>query len=379
MTIYSLQKTSLLSMLPMCVAAVLMLLCFSNWASASNENNDITEAFKEAYASYEAFAEKNEFRQALPAAKNALELGEELFGEDHENVAALTYNYGSNLLEVRDDQAKNVLKLAVKRYEKVYGKDSPELIPPLMDLGNAAARPNDSSGQQKYFNRALKLAEREYGKDSIRYAKLSIKAGIGILDRSQTRDAEKYLQSGYEVLSLEEGETSQDLGLAAFYLGKLQLASKNYSVSEGYFITALSVFQADEGKGTHPAELLAHAFLVQVYEELDKSDLATEHCLAIGRMTPYGSQQDYLPLYKSVIFPVRAQRQGKEGQVLIEFTVDASGFVREPRVIDLKGFDYFGQAALDSVVQWRYAPRFVDGKPTVTENVKHIVTFKLSD
>lgn len=379
MTIYSLQRMNLLSMLPGTLAALLMLLCFSNGVSAAEEKDDITEAFKEAYASYEAFAQKNEFRQALPEARKALELGEELFGEDHENVAALTYNYGSNLLEVKDDQAKKVLKLAVKRYEKLYGKDSPELIPLLMDLGDASAEIYDSSGQKKYINRALKIAEQEYGKDSIRYGRLSIQAGIGILGRSRTSDAEKYLQSGYEILALEEGETSQDLGLAAFNLGKLQLSSKNYSASEDYFLTALSVFQGDEEKGTHPAELLTHAFLVQVYEELNESDLATEHCLAIGRMTPYDSQQDYMPLYKSAIFPKRAQRQGKEGRVLIEFTVDASGFVREPRVVELEGANDLGQAALDSVVQWRYAPRFVDGKPTATENVKHIVTFQLSD
>ena len=373
-------KTTFVSVLPSALAATLMLLCFTNWVSAAEDNDAKIEAYNEAYASYKALIEKGDFRQAIPEAEKALELGEELFGEDHKNVALLTDNYAYYLYKAGDDRAEKVLKLAVERYEKLYGKESPELIPLFMNLGDSVGGRSHRYKQQKYLNKALKLAEQAYSKGSIEYAKLSIEAGAQLAQYTQWRVAEKYLEYGYAVLSAEQGDSSQDLGWAAFLLGKSHLARKNYDLSRDYFLTSVTTFQSSEEKGAHPLELSSHAFLVQVYEKMNERELATEHCLAIGRMTPYDSEQEYMPLYTiPPIYPRRAQEMGLQGGTLIEFTVDPNGFVREPRVVQKTGSrsSDFDMAAIDATLEWRYAPRFVDGKPVATENVQHWLTFKL--
>ena len=81
--------------------------------------------------------------------------------------------------------------------------------------------------------------------------------------------------------------------------------------------------------------LMAHANLVDAYERLGESERATEHCLAIGRTTPWGGTADYQPLFKRPpTYPRAAQVRGLEGYVLLEFTVDRMGFVRDPSVVD---------------------------------------------
>jgi protein TonB len=75
------------------------------------------------------------------------------------------------------------------------------------------------------------------------------------------------------------------------------------------------------------------------------------------------------------VYPEEARKQGLEGDVIVEATVDEAGKVKE--AIVLRGVDGLNQAALDAVKQWTYEPVVVDGKPKA---VKFTVTirFKLS-
>jgi TonB family protein len=127
-------------------------------------------------------------------------------------------------------------------------------------------------------------------------------------------------------------------------------------------------------------ELTTHAFLVQAYENLDKSELATGHCLAIGRMTPTSEIQDYQPLVKiSPQYPTAAHQAGREGYVTVEYEVDDFGFVRNPKVVDKKGPRSLAYAAIKAAEKFRYAPRFEDGKAVATEGVQNRFTFQLVD
>ncbi|HEX6216652.1 MAG TPA: energy transducer TonB [Vicinamibacterales bacterium] len=61
-------------------------------------------------------------------------------------------------------------------------------------------------------------------------------------------------------------------------------------------------------------------------------------------------------------YPVLAVNAQIEGMVILEATVDASGAVRETRV--LRSHSVLDQAATDAVRQWRYEPLLLNGKPT---------------
>lgn len=71
------------------------------------------------------------------------------------------------------------------------------------------------------------------------------------------------------------------------------------------------------------------------------------------------------------VYPEEARKQGLDGEVIVEATIDEVGKVKEVKV--LRGVDGLNQAALDAVKQWTYEPVVVDGKPKA---VKFTVTIR---
>lgn len=89
---------------------------------------------------------------------------------------------------------------------------------------------------------------------------------------------------------------------------------------------------------------------------------------------------DYLPIVKvAPIYPRRAQDRGIEGYVVVEFTVNKTGSVVNPVVIEAEPPNYFERAALAAVVKFKYKPRVVNGEPIDTPGVRNIIRFELED
>ena len=350
------------------------------FSSVLADEADDAAAFNTAYSAYQNFVAKEDYTHAMPEAKTAYEIGRQIYGEDHKNTAVLAYNYGQMLLEVgNDDEASVVLQEAVILYKAAYGKDSAELIPVLMDLGHASVQTFRTTRQKKYYDRALKLARKHYGPESAKYGRLLLDAGIEILNEALSPKAEKYLQDAYQVLRNALGDGDATTGLAAFQLARLEVATKQYPDAEVHLLAALKTFE-DPDRPSTPIEMSTHAWLVSVYEELGESEKATAHCQAIGRMTSASGNQNYMPLFRrSPTYPVNARKKGKEGYVDVEFTVDREGIVREPKVTEVNGHDSFADSSIEAVKVWRYAPRFVDGEPVTTPNVRTRLTYKFAE
>ena len=180
-------------------------------------------------------------------------------------------------------------------------------------------------------------------------------------------------------MGVEAGPEDVRTAFAQLNLGKLELSTRDYEDAIDYFQVALEGF--DNGApDSLEYELLTRTLLVQAFESVGKSDEATAHCLAIGARSANRTNQDYLPIYRTAPDYPRDRLVSKvNGHVDLAFTVDANGFVQNPRVIAFEGGESFQQAALDAVVNFRYAPRFNEGEPMVTENVTTRITFRIEE
>ncbi len=88
---------------------------------------------------------------------------------------------------------------------------------------------------------------------------------------------------------------------------------------------------------------------------------------------------DMLPIVKvSPVYPNRAQTRGLEGYVLLEFTVDETGAVRDPRVLESSSA-IFDRSALNAVLRFKYKPRVVNGAPVRVEGVLHRLWYELNE
>lgn len=75
-------------------------------------------------------------------------------------------------------------------------------------------------------------------------------------------------------------------------------------------------------------------------------------------------------------FPKAAARQGVEGTVVVEFTVQTDGTATDPKI--LSGPEVFYAAVLAAVPSWRFAPATQGGKKIRARMTKK-VTFRLED
>jgi len=97
----------------------------------------------------------------------------------------------------------------------------------------------------------------------------------------------------------------------------------------------------------------------------------------VGTGLPDG---EMLPIVKvAPAYPQRAVTRGIEGYVLLEFTVDETGRVEAPRVLDADPPGVFDREALRAVLKFKYKPRVVNGEAVRVDGVLHRLTFELND
>lgn len=116
----------------------------------------------------------------------------------------------------------------------------------------------------------------------------------------------------------------------------------------------------------------------QVRQRLEfKLDEAAKSTQAISDAT---NPDDYTTIRNvSVSYPQRALQRGIEGYVILEYTVDETGSVIDPVVIESKPMGIFDRAAIEASSKFVYEPKVVDGEAVRTEGVKHRVEFELED
>jgi protein TonB len=100
---------------------------------------------------------------------------------------------------------------------------------------------------------------------------------------------------------------------------------------------------------------------------------------AMSRMTmSAGSDRDIMPLVRiNPDYPPRALSRGIEGYVIVQFTISATGSVKDLIVVEAKPEGIFDEAAMRAVARWRYNPKVEEGVAVERVGVQTMITFKL--
>ena len=77
-------------------------------------------------------------------------------------------------------------------------------------------------------------------------------------------------------------------------------------------------------------------------------------------------------------YPMRAEQRGLEGWVTVEFTISATGSVKDPKVVDSTS-SIFHRAALNAIRKWKYNPKVVDGKPMEQPGIQVTLDFSFGE
>ncbi|HET8696680.1 MAG TPA: hypothetical protein VFO94_04305, partial [Gammaproteobacteria bacterium] len=214
-----------------------------------------------------------------------------------------------------------MLEKALEILAEAYGEDSAELVPTLAALADAKAALLDSAPQLNEYRRALRIVESKFGERSDEYNDLALRAGRRLLLLSSSPAGRGFLFDAYDNFHAMYGPDNEKSAAAALARGEFETASGHHKDAVGYLEEALAFYG---NKPVHRlTELRIHTLLARGYEDLNKSDLATPHLLAIGRASPPAAGQDLTPIFQvAPDYPPYALRKGIEGWVKMTFDVD---------------------------------------------------------
>jgi len=95
---------------------------------------------------------------------------------------------------------------------------------------------------------------------------------------------------------------------------------------------------------------------------------------------PVGTDRDVLPLVRvNPDYPPRALAGNIEGWVQVQFSVTATGAVRDVLVVASEPGTVFDDAALKAVARWRYNPRVEGGVAAERVGLQTLLRFELEN
>lgn len=353
--------------------------------------NDQQLTFSEVYSQYNSAVENKNSADRLQFAKLALELGGKKFGEDSDNAANLKYNlalsFGANK---QPKEAFDVFNQVADDYERIYGEYSLQLMRVLLEqistsqeyennrknLKFADVIENYASPIRHASNLAEEIAESSANIAAGSYYSLAKTLNSSLLSSRFFKYAYKANVNAEKYLLASVGEKDKRTLEVRFMLGKYMKAKGKKDSAIEYFENVVSTVNS-EIDTSHPFELASHAILVELYEKKGQSEKATQHCLAIGNLTPWNDEIDPIPLYRlPPTYPTWAARMRKEGAVVLSFSIDTFGFVKDIKVIKSSGKS-FNKVAIEALEKWRYAPKIVNGQAIVAEGHKVQLDFRM--
>lgn len=351
----------------------LLCLCVALDSAAAEPASDAHE-FNQARQAYEESMARSRHAEAAAHANRMRALGEKLFPDDAKRIAPLYFSEGLALQRQGSADAYPLLVQALALAQTVDDQAPMELF--TIEGALALAAPTAGKLLQHLRN-ALRWADRAGEQEAMAVAQFKLHAGVRLGTAKGMRlidDAARVFEQAGDV----EHHATAQLAIGKYYRGR-----GNVKKAVAQFQAALATIGQDpsERKPFHRRlMLLAHSSLVEALEHIGDRESATKHCLAIGAVTPWGGVADYEPLLRhSPVYPYEALARGEEGAVILQFTVDEQGFVREPVALETIGPGSFERHALEAVRSYRYAPRFVDGKPVPVKGVLLRMRFELQN
>ena len=329
-------------------------------------------AFKEAYDAYKEGISSGRRMGMYTLARNSFELGCQFFGEESFDCAVLAVNF-ANIADNRDKTPIKLIEGALPAYKEKYGENSLQ-VGQLYTLGAQKAPWTAGKTAKDYQRKANDVIDSLEESQPIYAELLRVKLAESYLYRGD-RKSRRMISA---VEKLEELLPSNDFGLIEpnFTLGRYYLSTGKPEKSTAPFLRVLEIVEAS-GK-PHKFAAAARAFLVQAYAKSGQDEKATAMSVEIGRTTPWANSAAPVPLYRvEPVYPISLAKQGKEGHAQFSFDIDEQGFMTNIKNIGHDGDRRFINAAHNALKQWRYSPRFEDGKPVLAKGFKIQMDFNL--
>lgn len=352
-------------------------------AKTTNEK----QSFSEQYKTYTKAIQGDENDAMLAArAEKLIAASAAEFGDTHINTINMTISTAHHFRNARErEQAANwynhALDLFEQSDEKRDEKDKSTYMILLAEI--LKLNININVEEKISLTRTLKNALEDFfettNPDETIFTSMDIYSII-VLKGLTSRRTKSLRTLGESIVEAAEQRLPADdsrLLKLQFNHAKLLKAADQRNDAIAYFHKVIANTN-EQLNYSHPYALGAHAQLVELYESKGDSESATQHCIAIGKMTPWRDAVDPAPLYReNPVYPVNHARSNKEGWVLLGFDITPFGFVDKLKVLASDGGEDFEKAGINALETWRYAPKFENGTAVIASDMTVRLNFTL--
>lgn len=338
--------------------------------------------FNQEYQAYKTALDAKKFDVALQHLETAYPLAEKVFGKMSRDYANLGFSLANAITRIyppsqKENQEHSARALALYEdglsiYQQLPNTPAADII---LHTLNACDVTESDQTISELVGKALELAAAQNNPELLAITQLQ---AFEIIAKT-TKYREKHiamLEEAYAYFQANAKTHPTNNLRATFLMAQVKYANKKLQSAEPLLLDVIA--QTKQLDFSHPLALASHARLVDIYERRGKSEQATPHCIAIGSMTPWSTDQEPVPLFRQEPkYPVSAAKQWLQGYARLKFTITPEGTVSNVQVIETKGSNSFGEASKSVLAKWRYAPKFENGKAVPAEGMVQM-DFRLS-
>src|SRR3989339_442252 len=211
------------------------------------------------------------YNEAIPYAKQVLEIYEKILGKDHPNVATSLNNL-AGLYKVigRYSEAEPLYKRSLEIREKALGREHPSVAQSLDNLaGLYAFIGGRYADAEPLHKRALEIYEKALGREHPSVAQSLISLAGLYESTGRYADAEPLYKRALEIREKIRGSEHPDTAIVLRVLAELYRVTGRYAEAEPLFKRALEISEKAYGK-KHPAVALILKNLAFLYAATER-------------------------------------------------------------------------------------------------------------
>ena len=314
--------------------------------------DDDVETFNTEYLAYAGLMKESEYESALPHARRAYDIGQQLFTGDHDTLSKLAFNLGTVLLKSDDKPGARVVFLqALAHFEQVFDDEAMALVPTLRGLGETTPGWPYADEKIGYYRRAQEIMREHGDTASVAYAAMLTKAAEDVLKFTAASETETFLHDAYDANVDLLGGEHYTTGRSALMLGTYYFSRRDYENAETYLTISLN---AIVGTFARPAleEFAINAMLSRICLETGRWRESRKFRRDGRKVEPIQATGDpsfFHAPYPD--YPAEALNAGIEGHVRVRFFADRDGLIDDIEVIELEGPESFADAAIAATKQ----------------------------
>jgi CHAT domain-containing protein/tetratricopeptide (TPR) repeat protein len=197
---------------------------------------------------YEAYLQKESYREAVSVCEKELALRIKLSGANSPEVETCYWNIGYALYKGNDNAgaiASHEKALAIR--EKVFGLESKEVADSYNELGSLSINTADEGKAIDYYKRAIAILEHLYGPVSKEVSDSCYNTGNRFYNADDYDNAAAYHQRALAIREKIYGSDSAEVAASCTELGKTYYQKKDYDNAIAYHQCALAILEKESG------------------------------------------------------------------------------------------------------------------------------------